>query len=848
MIKRKLPVLLPALALLALAPAARAQEEVSGPPQRRALQDPDLQAQINDVFGVLLQYAAAIPFKNVAGWLGLDTPQRLVDATGQPRYQRVLMRGHEGPVHTAMLSPDGARLLTLGDDRTARLWNVRPRDVHAPDDTREGVQLLEIGADAALTAAAFFPDGEEITLGSADGTARVFALKSTANGSAVEATEVLRLDGHEGAVRHVAYSPDGTTLLTIDAGGRARRFDRAGALIGEPVALTGHSGDIVRVQCANDGMLLTAAEGDANARLWNSSWTPGAVLELADAAAAAEAEFVDRDGATVVRTPAADNQITYFDTNGTPLTTEASDPPAFTATLEGNDIALQGADGQALTLSGHDAPITQMFFGADHTRLISASADGSATVWEWLVRDPTGALVITNVPLVVIWLVVAAIVFTIYMRFVNVRLFGHAIAVVRGKYDDPDDEGEVSHFQALSSALSGTVGLGNIAGVAIAIMVGGPGATVWMIVAGLLGMTLKFTECTLGQRYRKVDEDGHVSGGPMHYLKEGLDKRGLGFIGAPLAVIFTLFCIGGSLAGGNSFQVNQSLTILAERVPYFKDNGWVYGAIMAVFVGIVIIGGIRRIAQTAERIVPTMCGLYLVASLTIIVFNIEHVPGAFAAIFGGAFTGEAMYGGALGALIMGFRRAAFSNEAGVGSASIAHSAARTPYPVREGIVALLEPFIDTVVVCTMTALVINITEVHKMPEHAHLVASTQGAALTSEAFQTVSFLAGWFPWVLMGAVILFAFSTMITWSYYGERCWTHLFGTRSSMAYKLLFLLFVVLGSVIQATNILEFGDLMILLMAFPNIAGLYFLGSEVKGELREYEAKLHGNQLKTYK
>ncbi len=467
-----------------------------------------------------------------------------------------------------------------------------------------------------------------------------------------------------------------------------------------------------------------------------------------------------------------------------------------------------------------------------------------------VVIGPMRQPVTPNLPMVVVWLVVAAVFFTLRYGFVNFRLFGHAIRVVRGRYDNPSDHGEVTHFQALSAALSATVGLGNIAGVAIAVSLGGPGATIWMIIAGLLGMSLKFTECTLGQVYRRIDADGRVSGGPMHYLRDGLKERGFAGLGVVLAIVFTIFCIGGSLAGGNSFQVNQSLGILEQQVPFFQDNGWVYGVVMAILVGIVIIGGIRRIAQTAEKIVPAMCGLYVLSCLVLLVTHAAHVPEALAAMFRGAFSGEAVYGGAIGALITGFQRAAFSNEAGVGSAAIAHSAARTEFPVREGIVALLEPFIDTVIVCTMTALVIVITGVYDFadPRYADIIAGKQGAALTREAFLSVSFLASWFPWVLMGAVVLFAFSTLISWSYYGERCWTGLFGQKSSIVYKVLFLVFVVLGSIINAVNILEFGDLMILLMAFPNILGLYFLGGVVKRHLAEYETKLKAQEFKPYK
>lgn len=467
------------------------------------------------------------------------------------------------------------------------------------------------------------------------------------------------------------------------------------------------------------------------------------------------------------------------------------------------------------------------------------------------VLGPNGQPVVIQLPFVVLWLVVAAVFFTLSWRFVNFRMFRHAIQVVRGKYDNPADHGEVTHFQALASALSATVGLGNIAGVAIAISLGGPGATFWMIAAGLLGMSLKFTECTLGQKYRKIDAQGRVSGGPMHYLKDGLAQKGLAPLGVVLSVMFTIFCIGGSLAGGNSFQVNQSLGILRTEVPFFAEHGWVYGVIMAVMTGIVIIGGIKRIAQTAEKIVPAMCGIYLLAGLIVILTHLSRVPAAFGEIVHGAFNADAMYGGVIGTLVMGFRRAAFSNEAGVGSAAIAHSAARTEYPVREGIVALLEPFIDTVVICTMTALVIVITGVYDPAgEHAALVASGEGAALTREAFKDVDYLgmATWFPWVLLIAVVLFAYSTMISWSYYGERCWTHLFGPKSSLSFKILFLVFVVLGSIVSARNVLEFGDLMILIMAFPNILGLYFLRGVVKKDLLDYEAKLKSGELRVYK
>lgn len=444
-----------------------------------------------------------------------------------------------------------------------------------------------------------------------------------------------------------------------------------------------------------------------------------------------------------------------------------------------------------------------------------------------------------GVPLAVFWLVIGATFFTLRMNFINIRAFRHAIRLVLGKYDNEEDEGEVTHFQALTAALSATVGLGNIAGVAIAIGTGGPGAMFWMMLAGLLGMTSKFAECTLAQIYRRINPDGRVMGGPMCYLSVGLSDQypnnsfvnGLGKV---LAILFAILCIGGSLAGGNSFQVNQSLEAVQTTVPFLKDNSWVYGLLMAFFVGIVIIGGIRSIARTTEKIVPFMCGIYILACLAILIMNISKIPDSFQAIWHEAFKADAAYGGFLGVLIIGFKRAAFSNEAGVGSAAIAHSAAKTEYPVREGIVASLGPFIDTIMICTMTALVIIITGAYDDPQYTKLIEGDKGAALTSAAMASQI---RYFDYVLSVAVILFAYSTMISWSYYGERCWAFLFGDSAnvSMAYRILFLIFVVLGSIVSATNVLNFGDLMILGMAFPNILGVLLLSNRVKKELDSY-------------
>ncbi|MBT3638218.1 MAG: alanine:cation symporter family protein [Opitutae bacterium] len=461
--------------------------------------------------------------------------------------------------------------------------------------------------------------------------------------------------------------------------------------------------------------------------------------------------------------------------------------------------------------------------------------------------DPIGFISIPKgFPLIVAWLLGGALFFTLRMRFVNLRLFKHAIDLVRGKYDSKDQKGEVSHFQALTTALSATVGLGNIAGVAIAIGTGGPGATFWIILVGFLGMSSKFTECVLGQKYRKIRKDGKIMGGAMHYLSDGLKDLNLKHLGGLLAGLFCILCIGGSFGGGNAFQVVQSLDLIKSVFPALKSYPWAYGLIMTILVGLVILGGIKGIASVASRIVPAMCAIYLLACLVILGMHFDAIPAAIALIFKSAFSFEAGFGGFLGILVIGVKRAVFSNEAGIGSAAIAHSAAKVSHPTEEGVVALLEPFIDTIVVCTMTALVIIITGVYEpltfttdSGEQSMIqsyIDGNKGGALTSAAMASVI---PWFPYVLSIAVFLFAFSTMISWSYYGERCWVWLFGDRSSIIYKLLFLISCFLGSIITATNVLDFSDLMILGMAFPNILGMLFLSRVVRNELKDYEQKL---------
>jgi len=472
-----------------------------------------------------------------------------------------------------------------------------------------------------------------------------------------------------------------------------------------------------------------------------------------------------------------------------------------------------------------------------------------------------------GVPIVLILLIFGASFFTLVFGFVNIRRFPLAINVVRGKYDaleehdvdvnaevniqdgdivdtirDESKHGEVSHFQALATAVSGTVGLGNIAGVAIAIAIGGPGATLWMIIAGLLGMSSKFVECTLGVKYRDIDKDGTVHGGPMYYLSRGFADIGLSPIGKVLAVVFAILCVGGSFGGGNAFQANQATQQIANMLS-LEGGGvkTIIGIVMAILVGVVIIGGIKRIANVTEKLVPAMAIIYIVASFIIILAHFTEIPAAIGLIFKGAFSPEAAVGGVIGVIIQGFRRAAFSNEAGAGSAAIAHSAVKTKYPASEGIVALLEPFIDTVVICTMTAIVIVLYNMDGFfaygGQGGQVIINgvpASGVDLTSAAYDDV--LPG-FRYILTIAIILFAFSTMISWSYYGLQAWKYLFGrsTVSDMTFKILFLIFVVIGAAASLGSVLDFSDAMILAMVFPNMIGLFFLFPKVREELNRY-------------
>ena len=484
---------------------------------------------------------------------------------------------------------------------------------------------------------------------------------------------------------------------------------------------------------------------------------------------------------------------------------------------------------------------------------------------------------IADTPFVLILLVFSAAFFTIYFAFPNVRHFFTAINVVRGKYDEVDkavtqpaygdstpggdaietirdesQEGEVSHFQALATAVSGTVGNGNIAGVALAIALGGPGATFWMIICGFLGMSTKFVECTLGVQYRDVDDEGTVYGGPMYYLSKGLKEKGFVMLGKVTAILFAIFCIGGSFGGGNAAQSNQATVVIKKLLNLESTSaGAIIGLVLALVVGIIIIGGIKRIATVTEKVVPFMALLYLLACLYILGVNFSLIDNAIGLIFKEAFSPKAIgVGGVIGVLLVGFKRAAFSNEAGAGSASIAHSAVKTKYSASEGLVALLEPFIDTVVICTMTALVIIIFNFGGVFEYGGDGTGgviidgirVEGAGITASAFAKYIPFSDWF---LTIAVVLFAVSTMISWSYYGLQSWKFLFGRgkKADLTYKILFLTFVVIGAAASMKSIWDFSDAMIFAMVFPNMVGLYFLMPVVKKQLKRYLDAIKGIQ-----
>ncbi|WP_236243317.1 sodium:alanine symporter family protein [Streptomyces sp. CC228A] len=443
----------------------------------------------------------------------------------------------------------------------------------------------------------------------------------------------------------------------------------------------------------------------------------------------------------------------------------------------------------------------------------------------------------TELPLIVAWLVVAGLVFTGWFGFIQVRKFKLAIDVVRGKYDEKGSAGEVNHFQALTAAVSGTVGLGNIAGVAVAVSIGGPGATFWMILCGLLGMASKFVEVTLGVKYREVHEDGTVSGGPMHYLRKGLVDRfgeGAKTAGKVLAFAAAVMVLFFGLFGGNLFQVNQSYSQLSATTGGASSTyALFFGILIAALVGLVLLGGLRSVAKVTSLLVPVMAGIYIVACLVVILVNVTALPAAVSQIVTEAFSPKGVAGGVIGALIVGFKRAAFSNEAGLGSAPIAHSAVKTKHPASEGLVALLEPFIDTVVICTMTALTIVIARPDSWLQ-AREGEDIGGVTITSDAFATVM---PFFPWILTLAVLLFAFSTLITWGYYCLKAWTHMFGRSkaSEITFKVLYSLIAVLGSLMSLEALISLADSVLFMLAVVNIIGLYLLAPVVKKELNSF-------------
>ncbi len=450
---------------------------------------------------------------------------------------------------------------------------------------------------------------------------------------------------------------------------------------------------------------------------------------------------------------------------------------------------------------------------------------------------PNGDIKTNNIPFIVIWLILGSIFFTLRLKFVNIRGFKHSIDLARGKYDDPDAPGMITHFQAMATAVSATVGLGNIAGVAVAISLGGAGATFWMFLAGFFGMSLKFAECTLGVKYRFINDEGRIFGGPMNYLRYGLEKRNLKYLGKFLAILFAILGVGASFGGGNMLQSNQAFKIVSEQIPILQGQGFWFGIGFALLVGAVIIGGIASIAKVTAKVVPVMAILYVLGCLVVIGYHIEYIGGAFLAILDGAFSAEALKGGFIGVLIMGLQRAAFSSEAGVGSAAIAHSASKTNHPIADGFSSLVEPFIDTMLVCTMTALVLIFTGMHETSN------GLGGVELTADAFGSV---VSWFPSVLAVAVLLFAFSTMVSWSYYGMRSWTFLFGRskKIELVYKIMYLGFVVLGASVSLGAVLSFADMMILAMSFPNIIGLYIMAPEINDDMKIYWQKLKEGKL----
>ena len=440
-----------------------------------------------------------------------------------------------------------------------------------------------------------------------------------------------------------------------------------------------------------------------------------------------------------------------------------------------------------------------------------------------------------KLPLILLWLVVASVFFTFYFGFINIRYFKHSVAVALNRYPEPNADGEISSFQALAASLSGTVGLGNIAGVAVAITVGGPGAALWMAIMGMFSMSIKFIEVALGVKYRHHPDPKNrknISGGPMYYLRDALNNRGMPYLGRVLATLFAVACIGGAIGGGNMFQANQSfaqvLSVTGGDESWFYGKGWFFGLIMATMVAVVIIGGIKSIASAASKIVPFMAGIYLIIGVVVIAINFSSLPDALMIIVTSAFSLEAGIGGFVGALLAGIQRATFSNEAGLGSSAIIHATAKTNIPVKQGIAGMMGSFVDTVIICMMTALIIVISGAYKTTD------GIAGVELTSAAMGSA---VSWFPYVLSFCVVLFAYSTLITWYYYGEKCLSFLFGEKRwvTLSFKFIFCSFVVVGAAAELGNVIRFSDAMMLSLAIPNIIGLYILAPEIKKDLKEY-------------
>lgn len=537
------------------------------------------------------------------------------------------------------------------------------------------------------------------------------------------------------------------------------------------------------------------------------------------------------------------------------LSVSAEDPVLkIDRTLAGEVIEGAGVDYQGkplLLVNGNRVRGEQVSFlhSIDPSVTVNEAGDPLLTVGGKLVQDDNGDAILlattvpetVGLPFVVVTLVIGGLFFTLFFAFINIRLFKHAIDCVRGKFDNPDDDGEISHFKALTSALSATVGLGNIAGVAAAIAMGGPGAIFWMWLVAFFGMSMKFSSCSLSQLFRRIKDDGKVLGGPMVYLDDGIKKHypAIGWLGKVLAIFFSVLCVGAAFGGGNMFQSNQTYYLFASQL--YGDSraapdwlAWIIGITVAICAGMVLIGGIKRIGSVTSKMVPLMCATYTAICLIILIMNIGEIPAMFAEIFIQAFSPDALIaGGFLGVFVTGLKRAAFSNEAGLGSAAIAHAAAKTDEPVREGTVAMLGPFIDTIVVCTMTALTILVTDAH--------LGEGNGIELTRRAFE---FLGAWAPWVLVVIVIIFAYSTIISWSYYAERCLEYLVGPAAVLPYRVLYVTAIILGPLFTLGNVLLFADLMLLSMAFPNIIGMIILSPILAKKVKDYCGRLKSGDM----